>query len=74
MGERVLHYSTQKAIQAQVNYCAATGQDFIAPGYGTNGCCPVCHNPIYIIGGVSIEEAESTRITGCPYCKTSYLK
>jgi hypothetical protein len=72
--ERTLHYSTEQAIQAQAMYCEIHKLPFFAPGYGTRGCCPHCHNPIFIIGGISVEEAGETLITGCPYCHYSFVE
>ena len=69
-----LHYGTEKAIAAQAEYCDRTGNPMFAPGLGSRGCCPNCHNPIYIIGGISIEEAGKTLITGCPYCHVSFVE
>ena len=71
---RELHYGTEKAIAAQAAYCDRTGRPMFAPGLNTHGCCPKCHNPIYIIGGISIEEASETLITGCPYCHFSFVE
>ena len=69
--EKVLHYYTGKSIEAQYEYCARNNKPVFIP---TNGCCPNCHNPIFIIGGISVEEAESTHITGCPYCHVSFVE
>lgn len=74
MEEKVLHFSTAKAIRAQSEYCEKHHVEMVAPGLASNGCCPYCHNPIYIVGGVSIEEAESTLVSGCPYCHYSFVK
>ena len=72
MEERVLHFDTQQAITEQANYCDRNHLPMIAPGMSTHGCCKNCHNPIYIIGGISIEEARTTYIIGCPYCHTLF--
>ena len=69
MEENVLHYYTGKSIEAQYRYCEKHKVPVYAP---TNGLCLNCHNPIYIIGGISVEEAESMHITGCPYCHVSF--
>lgn len=69
--EKVLHFETGKAISAQYEYCQKNNRPLFAP---TNGYCPNCHNPIYIMGGISVEEAESTHITGCPYCHVSFVE
>ena len=71
--EKVLYYSTDEAIAAQAAYCDMKNVPMFAPGYGSHGCCYNCHNPIYIKGGISVEEASTRLITGCPYCHASYV-
>ena len=73
MEGKVLHFDTEKAIRAQEEYCEKHHVSMFAPGRGTGGCCYNCHSPIYIKGGISIEEAGSTLITGCPYCRRSFV-
>ena len=71
MTEKVLHYDTQKAIKAQQEYCEKHHVSMYAP---RSGCCFRCHNPIYIMpSGYSVEEASSTVITHCPYCRLSFI-
>lgn len=69
--EAVLHYYTEQSIKAQEKFC----DDHLIPNFSPkNGYCPHCHNPIYIIGGISVEEASKTHVTGCPYCHYSFVE
>lgn len=55
--------------QAQKNYCNTHDAPQFAP---TSGYCFHCGNPIYGGRGYSLEQAKSTLITGCPFCRKSY--
>ena len=66
-----LHFYTKESIEAQKAYCEKYGVPNFSP---KDGYCPHCHNPIYIIGGISVEEASKTHVTGCPYCHYSFVE
>ncbi len=66
---------------AQLEYCEHMDLPFFAP---EDGFCPRCGNNIYDarthltdkydpeFAGISVEEAGSRLITGCPHCSHSF--
>lgn len=61
---------TQKAIEAQEKYCSKNKLPHFAPH---NGNCYICGKNIYEGQlAISVEQASSSLITGCPYCGRSY--
>ena len=65
-------YDSIKARQAQKKYCEEHNLPHFAP---ESGVCWRCGNNIYYgQRGISVEEAGSTLITGCPHCHWSYCE
>lgn len=64
------HFDREKAIKAQEEYCEKAGVPQFAP---KDGFCPRCMNQIYGVGGVSVEEASTRMVTGCPFCRYSFV-
>ena len=61
-------FDTQAAIKAQERYCNEHNYPMFAPtSWGT---CYKCYRNIYTI--ISVEEAGSHLITGCPFCHASF--
>lgn len=67
MNER---YNVEEAIAAQEKYCKEHGDPLFAP---SDGRCYKCWQQIYGPNGWSVEKAGSCLITGCPYCRRSYV-
>lgn len=63
-------FDTQAAIRAQTEYCESHNYPMFAPEF--DGTCFKCHNNIYKL--ISLEEAGSRLITGCPYCHYSFCE
>lgn len=78
-------FDIYKSKTAQAEYCAKTGAPHFAP---KSGVCWSCNKNIYeelpktfigitgqeltVMRGVSVEEASTTLVTGCPHCNRSY--
>ena len=62
-------YEHLEACTAQVYYCDSNNVPHFAP---KTGFCPHCGHDIYGVGGISVEEAGSTLVTGCPFCHFSF--
>lgn len=77
-------YDVSKSIEGQKKYCQEAGHPHFAP---RNGVCWSCGMNIYephttkvmSLGeernnttGITVEEASSTLVTGCPHCNRSY--
>jgi hypothetical protein len=63
-------FDIKKAIDAQLRYCAQHNVPDFAPL--RDGVCWNCDHNIFTEGGISVEQAASTHITGCPFCHKSY--
>lgn len=70
-------YDRRKAAEAQARYCEEHGYHDFTFEYGF---CPFCgmniydHKPSRWGGtGISVEEAGSRLITGCPHCNHTYV-
>ena len=60
----------QKCILAQKQLCEKNHYPRFAPN---DGYCYDCRRPIYgEERGIKLEEAATTLITGCPFCRKSY--
>ncbi len=68
-----LEYNPTKAAEAQKKNCAKNGRPYFAP---EDGICYRCGRNIYeksaTGSGISVEEAGSRYITGCPHCRTTF--
>lgn len=64
------HFDREAAIKAQEEYCEKAGVPHFAP---KDGYCPRCMNQIYGMNGISVEEASKRMITGCPFCRCSFV-
>lgn len=72
------HWNTAEAITAQGEYCEKHRAPYFAP---KSGLCFRCHRQIYGIydldgkelRGISVEKAGERLITGCPYCRMSFV-
>lgn len=62
-------YEPATARAAQEAYCERTGSPHFAP---ESGICYSCGRNIYGLRGVTVEEAGSRLVTGCPFCNVSY--
>jgi glutaredoxin len=81
MNEVTKTFNHNKAVEAQKKYCeSGENRPHFAPG---SGVCWNCRQDIYaekgssdwrkaLVPGISVEEAGSTLITGCPFCNRSY--
>lgn len=78
-------YDPAKAIAAQAAYvkqwAAKHPADIFANSFArgegfapSSGRCYRCKKQIYADGGISVEEASTRFITGCPYCHFSYVE
>lgn len=74
------HFSVSGSIAAQECYCEEKGYPHFAP---ESGICWKCNQQIYAEGknrsgnlskGISVEQAGSELITGCPHCSWSYCE
>lgn len=64
-------YNIEEACKAQDDYCEKHELPHFAPW---NGSCFYCGKNIYQDGGVSVQEAKTKLITGCPWCRMSYCE
>lgn len=70
-------YNPAEAIKAQEEYCTAKHVPRFAPA---NGMCTYCQEQIYAprrgktTGGISLKEAGSRMVTGCPHCHRSFCE
>ena len=75
-------YDKDAAIKAQKEYCEKKGYPHFAPH---NGICYFCGQQIYeaiqhdddwkddtYTTGITVKEAASVLVTGCPHCHRSY--
>lgn len=69
-------YNRELAAAAQAAFTKEKGYPHFAPN---DGECWSCHNNIYdpfdngrYIAGISVEQAGSELVTGCPHCCKSY--
>ena len=68
-------YDIAEASKAQIEYCQAKNVPYLAP---KSGICYDCFENIYRprygkkTGGISVKEAGSRMITGCPHCNKSF--
>ena len=79
----MMTYDPAKAVAAQEKYCEENNAPFFAPNARCGYRCYYCNQNIYMplanlfdgdaIEGVSVEEAGSRLITGCPFCHYSYV-
>ena len=74
--DRMAHFNSSEARAVQDKYCKENGYPHFAP---ESGKCWSCNSDIYAQinhgeykTGISVEEAGSTLITGCPHCHISY--
>lgn len=65
------HYNVEEAIAAQEKYCKENDYPHFAP---SDGRCYKCYGQIYGEKGWSVEQAASSLITGCPFCRYSYVE
>lgn len=74
------HFNVSDSMGAQERYCKDKEYPHFAPN---NGICWKCNQQIYAEGknrmgnlseGISVEEAGSELITGCPHCNWSYCE
>ena len=63
-------FNRQEAIKAQRDYCDKHDVPHFAP---FDGICYSCGANIYSERGISVEEAGSRLITGCPFCRRTYV-
>ena len=71
--EAVKTYNPREAVKAQEEYCSKINAPFFAPNGNNMYRCYYCNQNIYKDGGISVEEAGSKVITGCPFCHYSYV-
>ncbi len=72
-------FDTEKAIAAQSDYCEKKKIPNFAPAF--DGTCYHCNRNIYKpythndgrVTGITVEEAGTTLITGCPHCNYSFI-
>ena len=63
---------TYEAIMAQMKYCEENKLPHFSP---FDGICYKCHQQIFgVEGGITVEQASTTLITGCPLCNFSYCE
>lgn len=73
------HFNTDEAVAAQRKYCHEKGIPNFAPGL--DGKCYRCNKDIYRqidqgngrTTGISVEQAASSLVTGCPHCNYSFV-
>ena len=66
-------YNPALAVKAQEEYCDREDAPFFAPNGRIFYRCYYCNKNIYSEGGISVEDAGSRLITGCPFCHHSYV-
>lgn len=60
-----------EAIRQQKEYCKRHSLPHFAP---LDGICYKCHRQIYSgPAAISAEQAATSLVTGCPYCRRSYV-
>lgn len=70
--ERAKKAPGYESYTAQKNYCISKGYPVFVPG---NGVCYSCHKSIFQgARAITLQEASTRLITGCPYCSTSYVE
>ena len=62
-------FDVELAAEAQIGFCGSKNIPLFAPTYGV---CSGCKRNIYQV--ISVEEASSDLITGCPYCNESFVE
>lgn len=69
-------YNPIQASLAQAHYCVSKGYPRFAPAGGSCACGLNIYQehqwPDGHVSGISVEEAGSTLITGCPHCHRTY--
>lgn len=77
MAEQEKTYDIRKSCEAQAKYLRDTGTPDFPPA---NGRCWRCGKNIYeqidhgtYKSGISVEEASTRLVTGCPHCHRSYV-
>lgn len=60
----------KKCVEVQKNLCKQRGTICFID---SDGVCFHCHRNIFDEGGLDIVKAGKDIITGCPYCKTSFV-
>lgn len=69
------HYNIDDATKAQARYCKVNNYPHFAP---YDGICYRCHKNIYTESdghhGISVENAGTHLITGCPHCHYSFCE
>ena len=73
-------YNTALAVEAQNNFCEEHNLPNFAPGL--DGKCYRCNCDIYrpfthpdgSVTGITVEQAKSKLITGCPHCNYSFVE
>lgn len=63
-------YNILEGVLAQEQYCGEKQLPRFAPA---DSICPHCGFSIYGKNGYSVEFASTHHITGCPYCRKSFL-
>lgn len=63
-------FDTKESIKAQRDYCNRRKVPHFAP---LDGICYSCGANIYSPRGISVEEAGSRLISGCPFCGRTYV-
>jgi hypothetical protein len=63
----IMDATVQEKIDAQTKFVKEKGYPYFAP---QNGHCWNCRGQIY--NSITLEEASTTLITGCPNCCRSY--
>lgn len=66
----IKEFNSHKARIAQRKYCEEKKYPDFAPI--NTGICYSCRRDIFSEGGISVEEAATEHITGCPFCHHSY--
>lgn len=62
-------YNIEESTKGQKEYCENHELPHFAP---SDGICWSCHRQIYDEDRISVEEAKSELITGCPVCHRSF--
>lgn len=73
------HYNTMESVEAQRDYCKKQGIPNFAPAL--DGKCYRCNRDIYRpithpdghITGITVEQATTSLVTGCPHCNYSFV-
>lgn len=78
-----MRFNSKDAIEAQDRYCIEKKVPRFAP---ENGICWTCSRNIYVpafsgvgtddvnVMGISVDQAKSSLVTGCPYCLASFCE